>query len=278
MKTVSCADVTARLSETIRKIGVSINPDCLNALKKGLDKEEGAARFALDIMVKNAEIAQKNADPVCQDTGMTVLFVTLGQDVRIEGGVLSDALNEGVRQAYEKGFFRKSVLDPVTRKNTGDNTPAVIHYDLVPGEEFRVDVLLKGFGSENMSRLFMLPPSKGIAGVKDCIKKTVAEAGGNPCPPVLLGVGLGGTMEKAAIMSKHALLREVGSENQDEYLNDLEKELLSDLNDLGVGPQGFGGKTTCLSVFIEKYPTHQAGLPVAVTVQCHAVRHGSFRL
>ncbi|MBR1748041.1 MAG: fumarate hydratase [Clostridia bacterium] len=278
MKTVACAEVTERVAETIKRAGVRIDDACMNALQEDLPIETGAAKFALDVMINNALLAEKNADPVCQDTGMAVVFVTIGQEVRVTGGSLTDAINEGVRRAYRDNFFRKSVLDPVTRINTGDNTPAVIHYDLVEGDSFDVKIMLKGFGSENMSRLYMLPPSKGLPGVKECVLRTVREAGGNPCPPVLLGVGLGGTMEKAALLSKHALFREIGSINPDPELDRLEKEWTEDLNRLGVGPQGFGGRLTCVATFIEKFPTHLAGLPVAVTVQCHAVRHGGFSL
>lgn len=278
MKTVNCSEVEKKTCELIKSLGVRLNADCLDALREDLKNETDEAKFALDVMIKNAEIAEKNGDPVCQDTGMAVLFVTIGQDVRIEGGSLSDALNAGVRRAYQEGFFRKSVLDPITRKNTGDNTPAVIHYDLVEGDRFEVGVLLKGFGSENMSRLFMLPPSKGLEGIKECVAQTVAEGGGNPCPPVLLGVGIGGTMEKAALLSKHALLRNLSDKNPDPQIAELERTLLKKVNELNVGPQGFGGNLTCLGVFVETYPTHLAGLPVAVTVQCHAVRHGSYTL
>lgn len=278
MRTISCEQITAEIKKIILSAGVCLDPDCIDVMKKALPHETGAAAFALDVTLKNAEIAQKNNDPVCQDTGMAVVFIEAGQDVHFTDGILTDAINEGVREAYLEGFFRKSVLDPITRKNTLDNTPAIIHYSIVPGDKVKIDVMLKGFGSENMSRLFMLPPSAGIEGIKDSVIKSVAEAGGNPCPPVVVGVGIGGTMEKAAIMSKHALLRSVKSNNPDKYLDELEKELTDKINALNIGPQGFGGKLTCLKVLIEKYPTHLAGLPVAVTMQCHAVRHGSIIL
>ena len=278
MRTISCKTITEEIKKIILKAGVCLDPDCLKIMEDDLPSESGAAAFALDITLKNARIAVQNGDPVCQDTGMAVVFVTVGQEVSITDGYIGDAINEGVRQAYKEGFFRKSVLDPITRKNTLDNTPAVIHYEIVPGDKLKIDVTLKGFGSENMSRLFMLTPSEGIEGIKNCVIKSVAEAGGNPCPPVVVGVGIGGTMEKAALMSKHAITRSVKSNNPDPSLDELETELTEKINALGIGPQGFGGKLTCLKVLVEKYPTHLAGLPVAVTINCHAVRHGSIEL
>ncbi len=278
MREISCKTITENLRKTILKCGVTLSPACLNAMKNALDNETGATRFALDIMLQNAEIAEKTDSPVCQDTGMAVVFAEIGQDVKLTDGFIGDAINEGVRRAYADGYFRKSVLDPIDRKNTLDNTPAVIHYSIVDGDGLKISVMLKGFGSENMSRLFMLSPSEGIEGVENAIVRSVAEAGGNPCPPVVVGVGIGGTMEKASLMSKHALLRETDQANPDPFLNDMEKRLTARINDLGVGAQGFGGKLTCMGVLIEKYPTHLAGLPVAVTMQCHAVRHGEFTL
>ena len=278
MRNVKLQDVTERVRELILKIGVSLDKDCVEIMRKASAEEVGAAAFALDIMLKNAVLAEKTASPVCQDTGMAVVFVKIGQEVSLSGGFIGDAINEGVRQAYQDGYFRKSVLDPLTRINTKDNTPAVIHYEIVPGEEFSVEIMLKGFGSENMSRLYMLSPSEGKEGVERAIIRSVTEAGGNPCPPVCVGVGIGGTMEKAALMSKHALMRGVNEFSSDRELADMEKRLLREINATGVGPQGFGGKLTCMQVAIEKYPTHLAGLPVAVTMQCHAVRHGKFTL
>ena len=252
-----------------------MNKDAYDCLSKAYMEETlPAAKFALDIMLKNANIARESNSPLCQDTGMAVVFVKVGQEVNIEGGFISDAINEGVRQAYSEGYFRKSVLDPITRQNTLDNTPAVIHYEIVKGEKLKISVLLKGFGSENMSKLFMLTPSDGIDGIKQAVIRSVKEAGGNPCPPIIVGVGIGGTMEKAAIMSKHCLLREISSKNEDGFLDAMEEELKESINKLNIGAQGFGGKNTVFKVFIEKYPTHLAGLPVAVTLQCHASRHG----
>ncbi|GFR36456.1 fumarate hydratase [Thermobrachium celere] len=228
----------------------------------------------LDILIKNSEIAENEKMPMCQDTGMAVVFMEIGQDVHIVGGNLEDAINEGVRQGYIEGYLRKSVVkDPLDRVNTKDNTPAIIHYSIVPGDKIKITVAPKGFGSENMSRLKMLKPADGVEGVKKFVLETVKEAGPNPCPPIVVGVGIGGTFEKAAFLAKKALLRSVDEENKNPYYAQLEKELLEEINKLGIGPQGFGGLTTCLGVNIEVYATHIAGLPVAVNINCHATRH-----
>ena len=232
------------------------------------------AKFALEMLCKNAEAARECNLPACQDTGMAVIFIDIGQDVRIEGGPVGDAVNEAVRQAYKEGYFRMSVLDPLSRENTGDNTPAVIHFRITEGESLKISFLAKGFGSENMSRLYMLKPSDGGQGIIRCVEETVKLAGSNPCPPVIAGVGIGGTADKAMELSKRALLREIGSKNPDEKLAQLEDEILKRLNALGIGAQGFKGDTTALAVFIEKYPTHIAALPVGVNIQCHCVRRG----
>ncbi len=224
----------------------------------------------LKMALDNIVIASENNMPICQDTGMVTVFAEIGQEVHITGGSFVDAVNSGVKRAYVP--FRKSVLSPIDRVNTGDNTPAVIHTSLVDGEKIKLTIAPKGFGSENMSGLKMLKPSEGLEGIKNFIIDTVSKAGSNPCPPVIIGVGIGGTMEKAALMSKHALA--VSKNSDDLFLNNLEKELLEKINDLGIGPQGLGGRCTCLNVFIETYPTHIAGLPVAVNVQCHCARHG----
>lgn len=275
MKTVLFDEIVKKVKATCLKAGCQMNKDAYDCLSKAYMEETlPATKFALDIMLKNANIARESNSPLCQDTGMAVVFAKVGQEVKIEGGYITDAINEGVRQAYSEGYFRKSVLDPITRQNTLDNTPAVIHYEIVKGEELKISVLLKGFGSENMSRLFMLTPSDGIEGIKQAVIRSVKEAGGNPCPPIIVGVGIGGTMEKAAIMSKHCLLRDIGSKNEDSLLDAMEEELKENINKLNIGAQGFGGKNTVFKVFIEKYPTHLAGLPVAVTLQCHASRHG----
>ena len=230
------------------------------------------AKFALDCLVENAATAEKLGLPVCQDTGVAVVFLELGQDVALEGNYLEDEINRGVREAYREGGFRMSVLDPVTRRNTGTNTPAVLHTRIVPGKHVKVSVLPKGFGSENMSKLYLLTPAQGLEAAKECVVETVRQAGSKPCPPVLLGVGLGGTAEKCMELAKHALLRPVGRRNEDAELAELEAELLSRVNELGIGAQGFGGSHTCLAVHIERYPTHISSLPVAVNVQCNCVR------
>ena len=212
--------------------------------------------------------------PICQDTGMACVFVEIGQEVHIVGGLLQDAINEGVRRGYDEGFLRKSVVkDPIHRVNTKDNTPAIIYYDIVSGDKIKITVAPKGFGSENMSRIKMLKPSDGLQGVKDFIIETVKLAGPNPCPPIVIGVGIGGTFDKAAYLAKKALIRPLDKRNEDKFYSDLEEELLANINKLGIGPQGFGGKTTALGLNIETYPTHIAGLPVAVNINCHATRH-----
>lgn len=226
-------------------------------------------------MCDNADIAAKNGFPVCQDTGMAVVFLYVGRELKLDGDIYT-AVNDGVRRGYK--MLRKSVLDPVTRVNTGDNTPAVIHTQIVEGEKIRVEIMLKGFGSENMSKVYMLNPAQGPEEAKRLIIDSVAVAGSNPCPPVIVGVGLGGTLEKACELSKHALFRKLGSSNPDPELDNLEKYLLGEINKLGVGAQGFGGNTTALGVFIEKYPTHISSLPVAVNMLCHCSRAASFEI
>lgn len=238
------------------------------------------AKSTLDQIIKNADIAENDRVPMCQDTGMAVVFVKIGQEVEIVDGYITDAINEGVRQGYVEGLLRKSVVeDPLyDRINTKDNTPAVIHYDIVPGDKLNIMIAAKGFGSENMSRLKMLKPSDGVEGVKDFVMETVELAGPNPCPPIVVGVGLGGTMDKATILAKEALMRDMDSENPKPEYKALEEELLDMINKSGIGPQGYGGKSTCLRVLIKSYPTHIAGLPVAVNINCHATRHKEVEL
>lgn len=232
------------------------------------------AENILEQIILNSDIAKNENKPICQDTGMACVFLEIGQDVHIIGGLLEDAINEGVRRGYDEGFLRKSVVkDPINRINTKDNTPAIIYYDIVPGDKIKITVAPKGFGSENMSRIKMLKPSDGLQGVKDFIIETIKLAGPNPCPPIVIGVGIGGTFDKAAYLSKKALIRPLNVRNKDEFYSNLEKELLEDINNLGIGPQGFGGKTTAIGLNIETYPTHIAGLPVAVNINCHATRH-----
>ena len=268
-----------QITELVEKLCIEANcviTDDIRACLGSCMKSETSplGREILGTLVENARIAEDEMSPICQDTGMTVVFVTLGQDLKIDGGFIEDAINEGVRRGYEKGYLRKSVVkDPLDRVNTKDNTPAVIHYDLVPGDEFHITVAPKGFGSENMSQLKMLKPSQGIQGVRDFVIRTVEEAGPNPCPPIIVGVGIGGTMEKSALLSKKALLRSVGTPSEIPHLAALEAELLTAINALGIGPAGLGGETTALGVHILSYPTHIAGLPVSVNIGCHATRH-----
>jgi len=244
-------------------------------LQKKLNIEEsGVGAHVIEKIIENAHIARSEEIAVCQDTGMTVVFVEIGQDVHISGENIFEAINEGVRRGYEKGFLRKSVVgDPIERVNTGDNTPAVVHYDIVKGDKLKITVAPKGFGSENMSTLKMLKPADGIEGVRKFVIEAVSNAGPNPCPPIVLGVGIGGTMEKAAILAKKALIRPINIRSSIEYVKNLEIELLDKINNLGIGPLGLGGRTTALAVNIEVFPTHIAGLPVAVNMSCHATRH-----
>ena len=271
---------TKTITEAVRRMAVEaayyLPDDVLFSLKRSRDTEKWAlAKDTLDQIIENAGIAAQTKSPMCQDTGMAVLFVSVGQDVRIEGGFIEDAINEGVRQAYEHGYLRKSVVrDPLyDRVNTKDNTPAVVHYKIVPGDKLHIVFAAKGFGSENMSRLAMLKPSDGLEGVKKFILETFELAGPNPCPPIVVGVGIGGTVDKVTLLAKEALMRPFDSYNKDPFYADLEKEMLEKINALGIGPQGYGGKTTALRVLIETYPTHIAGLPVCVNINCHATRH-----
>ena len=238
-------------------------------------KEESweTASIILDQIIENFNIADENLQPICQDTGLACVFLSIGQDVHIKGN-LEEAVNEGVRKGYSQGYLRKSVVsDPLNRVNTGDNTPAMIYYDICPGDKIKITVAPKGFGSENMSQIKMLKPSDGIDGVKDFVIKVVEDAGPNPCPPIVVGVGIGGTFDKAAYLAKKALMRPVDQRNSEDFYAELEEELLKKINALGIGPQGFGGRTTALAVNIEKFPTHIAGLPVAVNINCHVTRH-----
>lgn len=276
MKTADLNLLEQKIAEAIEYIACNMESSCHAALEKARESEENpTARFALDVMCDNADIAAKNGFPVCQDTGMAVVFLYVGRELKLDGDIYK-AVNDGVRRGYK--MLRKSVLDPVTRVNTGDNTPAVIHTQIVEGEKIRVEIMLKGFGSENMSKVYMLNPAQGLEEAKRLIIDSVAVAGSNPCPPVIVGVGLGGTLEKACELSKHALFRKLGSSNPDPELDNLEKYLLGEINKLGVGAQGFGGNTTALGVFIEKYPTHISSLPVAVNMLCHCSRAASFEI
>ena len=251
-----------------------IGEDVLSLLEKNLQTEESPfGREVLRQLIENDRLAAQRKMPICQDTGMAVIFMDVGQDVHLTGGDVNEAIENGVRRAYRDGCFRASVLSPLTSINTKDNTPAIVHTRIVPGERVTLTAAPKGFGSENMSKLWMLTPSQGVEGVKNAIVETVRLAGGNPCPPVVVGVGIGGTAERAMLMAKHSLTRECGVPSDDPMLADMERELLERINNLGIGPQGLGGRTTALAVHIEQMPTHIAGLPVAVNMQCHAARH-----
>jgi fumarate hydratase subunit alpha len=252
-----------------------LGDDMMLKFKEALKTEKAPlGREVFERLIENATIAHEERVPMCQDTGMTVIFVEIGQEVQVVGGTLTDALNEGVRRGYEKGFLRKSMVkDPFDRVNTGDNTPAIIHFDIVPGDELRITIAPKGAGSENMGALKMCKPSEGLEGVIQFVVDTVDRAGGNPCPPIIVGVGVGGTMEKATYLAKKSLLRHVGEPNGEERLAKIEQEMLERVNQLGIGPQGFGGINTALAVHLEVFPTHIASLPVAVNIQCHAARH-----
>ena len=269
--------ITDSVAEMCKESNYYLGKDIINGYYQALEKEESStAKNILRELIKNAEIAAAEKVPVCQDTGMVIVFVEIGQNVNIKGGSLNKAINKGVSRGYKEGYLRKSVVnDPLIRKNTGDNTPAVIHTEIVPGSQLKLSVIPKGFGSENMSRIKMLKPTAGIKGIKKFILETVEKAGPNPCPPIVVGVGIGGTFEKAALLSKKSLLREIGKNNSDKNLAELESSLLEDINNLDIGPQGFGGLTTALAVNIESYPTHIAALPVAINISCHASRHQS---
>ena len=269
---VSCVQQT--VYDLFMSACCEIGEDVLSLLKQRLTTEESPfGREVLRQLIENDELAVEKHMPICQDTGMAVIFMEVGQDVHLTGGDVNSAIEEGVRRAYRDGCFRASVLSPLERVNTKDNTPAIVHMRIVPGEQVTLTAAPKGFGSENMSRLWMLTPSQGVEGVKDAIVETVRLAGGNPCPPVVVGVGIGGTAEMAMLMAKHSLTRECGRPSTDPVLADMEAELLGRINGLGIGPQGLGGRTTALAVHIEQMPTHIAGLPVAVNMQCHAARH-----
>lgn len=274
MRVISANQIT----EAVKRLCVEANCYLPHDLQQRIESSYAQetwpqAKEILERIMENYNIANEKAQPICQDTGVACVFLTIGQDVHVEGSI-EEAVNEGVRQGYTEGYLRKSVVrDPLDRVNTGDNTPAMIYYDLVPGDKLEITVAPKGFGSENMSAIKMLRPSDGVQGVKDFVKKVVEDAGPNPCPPIVVGVGIGGTFDKAAFLAKKALMRSVEERHSDPYYANLEEELLKEINELGIGPQGFGGKTTALAVNIEKFPTHIAGLPVAVNINCHVTRH-----
>lgn len=275
MKQIHVDTITQEVKRMCIEAAYFLPDDVRTALEQGRDNEDWPlAKEILDQILLNGEIARTEHVPYCQDTGMVVAFVEMGQDVNVIGGAIEDAINEGVRQGYEEGFLRKSVVDdPIRRVNTKDNTPAVINYDIVPGNELKITIAAKGFGSENMSKMAMLKPADGIEGVKKFILDTVEAAGPNPCPPIVVGVGIGGTFDKVTRIAKQVLMRRLDEYNEDPYYADLEREMEEKIAAMGIGPQGFGGKTMALRVMVDTYPTHIAGLPVAVNIQCHAARH-----
>lgn len=275
MRTINTKEITQTIKEICMEVNVKLSSDVKEALLAGKEKEESPiGRQILAQLEENMKIAGETQIPICQDTGMTVVFIQIGQDVHIEGEFLEDAINEGIRQGYQEGYLRKSVVgDPLIRENTKDNTPGVIHYEIVPGDKVTITVAPKGFGSENMSRVVMLKPADGIEGVKKVILDTVEAAGPNACPPMVIGVGIGGTFEKCAILAKKALTRDLNSSSSIPYIKDLEEEMLEKVNNLGIGPGGLGGRVTAIGLNIETYPTHIAGLPVAVNICCHVNRH-----
>ena len=275
MRRINVETITQNIKEMCIEANHFLSPDMKKVFDEAAASEESPlGRQILGQLEENLCIAGEEMIPICQDTGMSVVFIKVGQDVHLIGGSLTDAINEGVRQGYVEGYLRKSVVkDPIYRENTKDNTPAIIHYEIVEGEQVEITVAPKGFGSENMSRVFMLKPADGIEGVKDAILTAVRDAGPNACPPMVVGVGIGGTFEKCAEMAKHALTRNLEEESPVEYVRDLEKEMLETINNLGIGPGGLGGRTTALAVNIETYPTHIAGLPVGINICCHVNRH-----
>ena len=275
MRSVDVSIVTRNIKEMCIQANHFLSEDMDIAMKNAVETEKAPlGKQILTQLQENLKIAGEDMIPICQDTGMAVVFIEVGQEVHFEGGSLTDAINEGVRQGYVEGYLRKSVVgDPIIRENTKDNTPAVIHYNIVPGDKVKIKVAPKGFGSENMSRVFMLKPADGIEGVKNAILTAVLDAGPNACPPMVVGVGIGGTFEKCALMAKDALTREVGTHSDIQWVKDLEEEMLEIINKLGIGPGGLGGTTTALAVNVNTYPTHIAGLPVGINICCHVNRH-----
>ena len=275
MRSIDVKEIATTVEKMCIQANIQLGEDVIEALEKSMEKENSPiGREIMGKLVQNANLAREKNMPICQDTGMAVFFIEIGQEVQFIGGNLTQAIDEGVRRGYKEGYLRKSVVsDPLLRKNSGDNTPAVIHYDIVPGDHVKIVFAPKGFGSENMSAIKMLNPSDGEKGVIAFVEETISKAGPNPCPPIVVGVGIGGTMEKAALLAKQALTRKIGSNNEQEHFKILEEKLLQRVNCLGIGPQGLGGNTTALAVHVEAFPTHIAGLPVAVNINCHAARH-----
>ncbi len=277
MREINVKEITEKVAQLCIEANCLLGEDVKKRVKEAIEKEESPlGKEVLKQILENAEIARNEMVPICQDTGLAVVFLEMGEEVKVVGGNIYEAINEGVRKGYIEGYLRKSVVsDPFRRKNTNDNTPAIIHCSITKGDKIKITVMPKGGGSENMSEVKMLTPAFGVEGVKDYVVKRVKESGANPCPPIVVGVGIGGTFEYAAILAKKALLREIGSIHPDPFYAEMEKDLLERINNLGIGPQGFGGRITCLAVFIEVFPCHIASLPVAVNINCHAVRHKS---
>ena len=279
MREIHIDDVIRAVRNLSIQANTELGEDVLNAFQRALETETSPiGTEILKDLIENAQIAREQQAPMCQDTGLAVVYLVIGQEVHVVGGSLKEAVDEGVRQGYKDGYLRKSLCHPLTRENTGDNTPAMIHYDIVPGDRFKVIVAPKGGGGENMSQVVMLSPAEGIDGIKNFVVQLVKTSGGKPCPPTIVGVGIGGTFEKTALLAKMALLRPVGSKNQDPLLDRLETEWLEEINRLGIGPQGLGGKTTSLAVHINTMPCHIASIPVAVNIQCHSSRHKEMEL
>ena len=275
MRKIDTSIIKDKIKDMFIEMNYALEEDIKKAIQDAsINEESNLGKEVLNTLIENLAIAEEKNIPICQDTGMAVVFVEIGQEVLLEGEFIEDAINQGVREAYEEGYLRKSVVkDPLRRENTKDNTPAIIHYEIVKGTKVKITAAAKGFGSENMSKVKMLKPSQGRQGVIDFIVETVEEAGPNPCPPTIIGVGIGGTFEKVTYLAKKALMRTVGENNEDEYIKEMEQEVLKRINELGIGPQGFGGSTTSFAVHIDNYPTHIAGLPVAVNINCHVSRH-----
>lgn len=275
MRSINTIEVTRAVKDMCMQVNVRLSDDVKHAILQAQENEESPlGKQILGQLEENMAIAADHKIPICQDTGMTVVFLRVGQDVHFEGEYIEDAVNEGIRQGYREGYLRKSVVgDPVERVNTNDNTPGIIHYEIVPGDQVEITVAPKGFGSENMSRLYMLKPADGLEGIKEAILETVRLAGPNACPPIVVGVGIGGTFEKCALLAKKALMRELNASSDIPYVRELEEEMLERINNLGIGPGGLGGRITALGVNVETYATHIAGLPVAVNICCHVNRH-----
>ena len=276
MREIPVSEITEAVKKLCISANYNLNSDVYSAIENSKDNEQSPiGKNILSQLLENADLAKENCKPICQDTGMAVIFMEVGQEVHFTGGNITDSINDGVRQGYIQGYLIKSVVsDPILRVNTKDNTPAIIHYNIVEGDKVKIDVAPKGFGSENMSKVYMLKPSDGIEGVKNAIIDCIEKAGPNPCPPMVVGVGIGGNFEKCTELAKKALLRPVGSHSDKEYVKEMEKELLERANNLGIGPQGLGGNTTVLGINIETFATHIAGLPLAVNISCHVTRHG----